>query len=268
MTDSLATEYALAMDALRASARVLERTRDEGGVVVHSLSGRDVKISTDRESEERILATLEPFGLPVVAEESRAEAALPEGRAWVVDPLDGSANFLRGVPLYCVAIALIESGRPTMGVIFDPSRGHVFSGIEGQGAWVGSLDNPRMHVIEVSDVTARKDAILATGLPVSRDFSPGALAGFLPWFADFKKVRMFGTAGLSLALVAAGTVDAYAEDAILIWDVAAGIALVRSAGGHVTMTPSVNGPRHAYDVRAGASELLWSAGHEDGGMSE
>jgi myo-inositol-1(or 4)-monophosphatase len=210
------------------------------------------------------LEVLSPAGHPVLAEESAADVTLPSGRAWVVDPLDGTANFLRGIPLYCVAIALVEDGEPVLGATLDAARNRVFSGVVGEGAWVGSLEEPRMQAISTSDTASRAEAVLATGLPVGRDFSEGALTAFLPWFAQFKKVRMFGTAGLSLAFVAAGAVDAYGEDAIRLWDVAAGIALVRAAGGHVEMKPSAGGPGHAYDVRAAGSPALWG---DDGLLS-
>lgn len=264
MTASLSGDYRIAVDALRAAAEVLGSARETGAIQVHSLAGRDVKISTDTESEQSILEVLSAAGHPFLAEESAADVALPSGRAWVVDPLDGTANFLRGIPLYCVAIALVEDGEPVLGAMLDAPRNRVFSGVVGEGAWVGSLEEPRMQAISTSDTASRGEAVLATGLPVGRDFSEDALTAFLPWFAQFKKVRMFGTAGLSLAFVAAGAVDAYGEDAIRLWDVAAGIALVRAAGGHVDMKPSAGGPGHAYDVRAAGSPALWG---DDGLLS-
>jgi myo-inositol-1(or 4)-monophosphatase len=252
----LSAESDLAVAALASAGEVIRQARDGGGTVVDS-TGRDLKLSTDGEAEARVLETLGRHSThPVLAEESARGGVERRGFQWIVDPLDGSVNFHRGIPLYCVAVALLHDAEPVLGAILDLEREAVYSGIPGVGAWVGDLDAPRRAPIHVREVDSPGAAILATGLPVSRDFDAGALADFIPWFQQFKKVRMFGSAGISLIFLASGRVDAYAEDAIKIWDVAAGIALVRAAGGHVSMSRGTT-VDHTVRVRAAGSVGFW-----------
>jgi fructose-1,6-bisphosphatase/inositol monophosphatase family enzyme len=201
--------------------------------------GRDVKLDSDRLAENIILESL-GGELAILTEESGLHGAVTLLR-WIVDPLDGSMNFLRGVPFCCVSIGLWQGMQPVLGVIYDFNRNEIFTGIVGEGAWLN--DDP-IHV----SVFGKEKGILCTGLPVSTDFSSGALAQFIDEAQVYKKVRLLGSAALSLAYIAAGRVDAYRERDIKIWDVAAGIAIVQAAGGFVTMTPSH--VENAFDVYA------------------
>lgn len=233
-------------------------------VEVLSGEGRDLKISADRSSERLILETLEErAGYPTLTEESGGLEALPRTPAWVVDPLDGSANFARGIPGCCVSVALVDDGEPVVGAVYDLDRDELFSGAVGVGAWQGTASEPRLAGIRTSTTGHRHDAYLATGLPVARDFGGDALEALVRELQQFKKVRMLGAAALSLAYVAAGRVDAYAEDGIRLWDVAAGVALVRAAGGWARMTPLAS-PPWACAVRAAGNESLWKMRDNEG----
>jgi len=198
-------------------------------MAVEAITLRDVKLVADQMSEELILGELRgATGIPALAEETGHRG--PEhvnGLLWVVDPLDGTVNYSRSIPQCCVSIALLQHDVPTVGVIYDFTRDEMFSGIVGAGAWLNA------KVINVSQINQRRYAILATGLPSRRDFSPQALSRFGQSLAGWQKVRMFGSAALSLAYVASGRVDAYWEESIMPWDIAAGHAIVEAAGGAI-----------------------------------
>ena len=213
------TAARLAGDALRKGGGTFD------GVV--SAEGRDIKLVADKVAETLILESLQKdFPAPVLSEEA-GWTAVPGDVVWVVDPLDGSANYNRDMPLCCVSIALVQNKKPILGVIYDFNHDDLYAGLVDEGA---TLNGAPMHV---SNIAATKDAILMTGLPLNRDFSKEALSELAADFANWKKVRMIGSAATSLAFVAAGKADRYAEDGIQFWDVAAGAALVEAAGGKV-----------------------------------
>jgi myo-inositol-1(or 4)-monophosphatase len=148
---------------------------------------------------------------------------------WVIDPLDGTTNFLHGVPQYCVSIALKEKNVITQGVIYDPSRNDLFTATRGSGAY---LNNRR---IRVSKQTKLRDCLIGTGFP----FRDGA--GFDEYLVQFKNLmpkcaglRRPGAAALDLAYVAAGYFDGFWEMKLNQWDMAAGALLIQEAGGLVT----------------------------------
>lgn len=197
--------------------------KKQTGRIVKSFA-KDVKINVDFEAHGVILELLKASDIPVLSEEDEIHN-FDMNLKWVVDPLDGSINFLRGIPNSAVSIALIQGGEPLLGVVYDFNREEMFSGIVGVGAWLNGKD------ISVSHVSEKSEAILMTGFPSYTDYSSGALGGYISKIQSFKKVRLIGSAALSLAYVASGRADAYYEKDIKIWDVAAGLALVKSAGG-------------------------------------
>ena len=218
--------------------------------VVSEIS-RDIKLAEDGEAEAVIVDILKGSGIPILAEESAsAEDALGADAIWVADPLDGSFNFERGFDRCAVSIGLLKKGRPVGGVLYDFMRDELYVG----GADQRALCNG--EPISVSSVTAPSRAALATGLPVNRDYSDVALAAFSKRLARFKKVRMIGSAASSLLLVARGVFDIYEEEDIMLWDIAAGVALVEAAGGATRMSPSQQKP-NAVTVQAAASSDLF-----------
>ncbi|MGH7074796.1 MAG: inositol monophosphatase family protein [Stellaceae bacterium] len=244
----------LAERAAREAGRLL-RARDAALLEADLRTHHDIKLTADREAEALILAALAATGIPVLAEESGASgAARQDGLRWVVDPLDGTANYARGLPLCCVAIGLLRREEPVLGLIHDFNRDETFSGGRAFGAWLNG------DPIEVSRVATAEEAILATGLPARRDYSAASLAEFGRSLGRWHKVRMLGSAALSLAYVAAGRADLYCEEATLIWDVAAGCAIVEGAGGIVERT--ARPAPGTYDVMAGNEALVRHlAGH-------
>jgi myo-inositol-1(or 4)-monophosphatase len=152
----------------------------------------------------------------------------PSRCTWVIDPLDGTSNYLHGWPHWCVSIALVENGEPIHGVVFDPLRNELFTASRGSGA---ALNERRIRVGERKDLTG---AMLVTGFPPRERarIAPqmDCLRGLL---AEAEDVRRTGSAALDLAYVACGRADGYFEAGVQPWDIAAGVLLVREAGGRV-----------------------------------
>jgi myo-inositol-1(or 4)-monophosphatase len=200
---------------------------------VLSESGKDIKTTADKAAETIVLKSLEISGFAILSEESGlsntdktfstiCDSLLP---IWIIDPLDGTYNFTRGFPMSCVSIALWQGLNPLLGVIYDFVSDKLYSGVTDQGASCNDQE------IRVSNVKIYDQAALATGFPSSRDYGNVALEDSIKNVQKFKKIRMIGSAALSLAHVAAGNVDAYKEEDIWFWDVAAGLALVKASGG-------------------------------------
>jgi len=189
-------------------------------------TGCDIKISADTESEGIIIDLLRKrSGLPILSEEAgMLDGSTKDGLYWAVDPLDGSLNFLREIPISCVSIGLMDKESPVLGVIYDFNKKELFTGIVGKGAWL----NKRR--ISVSRTRERKKAILFTGVPIKADKSKDSSMRLVSQMRQYRKLRWLGSAALSLAYVAAGRGDAYFEDGIMLWDIAAGAAIASAAG--------------------------------------
>jgi myo-inositol-1(or 4)-monophosphatase len=185
---------------------------------------------------ERLEAHFPDHG--ILAEEGGgAENGRNSPYLWHIDPLDGTNNFAHGFPVFCVSIALYESGRPLIGVIYDPVREECFSAVSGQGAYLTSAG--KVTKLQVSSTENLLNSLLATGFPYDRHTSPqNNVAQLSAFLNEAQGVRRPGAAALDLAYVAAGRLDGYWEFKLSTWDVAAGILLVQEAGGCVT---DVNG---------------------------
>lgn len=145
---------------------------------------------------------------------------------WVIDPLDGTSNFIRGLPHFCVSIALLEDGVPQHGVIYDPVRDELFTASRGSGAFL----NDRR--IRVGQRNGLEGALLCTGFPYrQRRRLPVQLRMVRQLLEQAEDIRRTGSAALDLSYVAAGRLDGFFEFGLLPWDMAAGILLVREAGG-------------------------------------
>ena len=231
-----------ALNAAREGAAILQAYAHQRADLVIDHKGRNDLVSqADRESEAAIIEVLAAqspeFG--IVAEESGGER---RGIAtWYIDPLDGTTNYLHGIPHWAVSIALVahagtkdEVGRelaaetPVVAVVYDPSKDELFTAMHGVGAWLNE------HRINCSRSMSLQESLLGTGLPF-RDFSFTDL--YLPMLADAiessRGVRRVGAASLDMAWVACGRFDGYWEMGLAPWDLAAGTLLVREAGGIV-----------------------------------
>ncbi len=191
----------------------------------------DFVTAADRAAEAIIAETLTSYvpGSTVVGEELSPTRAPAGEVVWLVDPLDGTTNFLHGYPQYAVSIGGVVSGALGVGVVHDVMRDLVRWGATGHGAWLGDVR------LRVSDLTEPKYALVGTGDPFRR---PGDMERYLRQFAAVARaasgIRRAGSAALDLVDVAAGRFDAFWELHLATWDIAAGVVLVREAGGVVT----------------------------------
>lgn len=150
---------------------------------------------------------------------------------WIVDPLDGTTNFVHGFPFFCVSIALAHKGQVIVGVIYDPLRDELFVAERGKGAYV------RGKRTQVSEDTLLRNSLVASGLPADRTTSlPINLAGIQSLTPKVRNIRIVGSAALHLAYVATGRLSGFWEIGLNAWDIAAGSLLVEESGGRVTDT--------------------------------
>lgn len=188
----------------------------------------DYASEVDADAEKTVIKELKRAypGYGVFGEEGGAQGG---GRyMWVIDPLDGTSNYLRGYPHYCVSIALVENGEPTDAVIFDPLRNELFTASKGAGA---VLNDRRIRVAERKDLAG---TVINTGFaPRERARTSAQLKCVDALLTQAEDIRRSGSAALDLAYVACGRADAYFEAGVKAWDIAAGVLLVREAGGRV-----------------------------------
>ncbi|NLM05908.1 MAG: inositol monophosphatase [Tissierellia bacterium] len=192
-----------------------------------SLEGKDIKLSADKISEQVIVEYLSRNSDYSILSEEIGESCNfdTNGPYWIIDPVDGTMNLYRGFPMNCISIALWNGEEPILGVILDLNNDFLYYGIIGEGAFCNQKQ------IFVSSVNKKNQAILATGFPTYFFYDDKILNEFINNIKDFKKIRMIGSAALSLCYVASGVFDLYKEDNVMLWDVAAGIAIVNAAGG-------------------------------------
>ncbi len=238
----------LASESARAAGAVLKDSAHQLRNVTFSDS-RDVKLAADTEAEKIVRAKLAASGLPVYGEELGGDVSVIESGEliWLVDPLDGTFNYLREIPTSAVSIGLLRGIEPVLGVIYDFNTDTLFAGTPHGSMTINGEEQPKPAWADNLD-----EAALITGFPAGMEKDAASLAAFTTRILPFKKVRMIGSAAMALAMVARGQCDAYFEPSIRLWDVAAGISLVRASGGVVEMRPSANRKTLAYDV--------WAAG--------
>ena len=220
----------VARDAANAAARYLRHATPPDPSDWEAKSPRDFVTSVDRSAEEIIRTALlaaEP-GSRVLGEEFSPEEPVA-GLLWIVDPLDGTTNFLHGVPAWAVSIGVAVDGELVGGVVHDVPRDIVSHAGRGTGAWQGSR---RLHVSALQDPA---QALIGTGFPF-KDLADADryLAQFRRVMAGTSGIRRPGAASLDLVSVATGAFDGFWERSLAPWDVAAGSAIIQEAGGRVT----------------------------------
>jgi myo-inositol-1(or 4)-monophosphatase len=232
MNTRVSAELRLAMDAARAAAELIssrtgaDRVREKGRADLVT----EVDEAVERLVTERIRAH---FPDDAVVGEELSSAAVSSGRRWIVDPVDGTTNFVHGHPFVCVSIAFADDEGPAAGVIHAPFLREVFHAVRGGGAFLNG------EPIRVSAVDTPAHALLGTGFPFKK--GKGNLDAYMLLVADAVRathdVRRAGSAALDLAYVAAGRLEGFFEVGLAPWDVAAGLLLVTEAGGRVTGWP-------------------------------
>lgn len=196
---------------------------------IESKGLHDLVSYVDKESEIRIIKALQLL-LPesgFIAEEGTSDKK-GEKYNWVIDPLDGTTNFIQGIPVYCVSIALLDEGEPVLGVVYEVGQQECFYAWKGGGAFLNGQS------IRVAESDNMHEAFLATGFPYSNFDKIESYLQFLQWaMKNSRGVRRLGSAAADLAYVACGRFDAFWEYDLKPWDVAAGVLLVLEAGGKV-----------------------------------
>ncbi|HSB67620.1 MAG TPA: inositol monophosphatase family protein [Anaerolineales bacterium] len=190
----------------------------------------DLVTEVDRQSEQFLLGYIQEHfaGDRIVAEESGVSAGSSD-HMWYIDPLDGTVNYVHGLPIYSVSIAYAEQGKLRLGVVYDPMRDELFSAEAGLGAW---LNGEPIHTAQVPDLD---HALLVTGFPYDiRTNSDNNLDHYVHFALRSQGVRRLGSAALDLSYVACGRLDGFWELRLNPWDVAAGGLIARQAGAVVT----------------------------------
>lgn len=192
----------------------------------------DFVSAADRRSEKVLFEELSKArpGYGFIMEESGSVEGTDKSHTWHVDPLDGTTNFLHGMPLFAISIGLERDGAIVAGVVYNPATDDMFFAERGQGAY---LNNRRLRVAARRDLG---DALIACGIPPlgHADEHPGFKSELAAALARVGNLRRLGAAALDLAYVAAGRFDAYWERGLKSWDIAAGALLVREGGGYVS----------------------------------
>jgi len=215
--------------ARRAGSIITRASEDIGSLTINDKSYNDFVTEVDLASETEIIRVLKASYPDHAFLGEETGLSHQADNIWIIDPLDGTTNFLHGFPQYCISIALEEKGEITQAVIYDPNRNDLFTATKGQGAY---LNQRRMRV---SNKSKLKESILGTGFPF-RDFQhlPVYLKIFEEVVRGTSGVRRPGSAALDLAYVAAGWFDGFFEINLSKWDIAAGGLLVTEAGGIVS----------------------------------
>lgn len=250
-----------AQEAARAGGEVLERYwRSLPGAAIEEKKKNDFVTRADRESEEVIVARIrERFPEDgFLGEEGGRRGAGDEARTWIVDPLDGTSNFIAGFPFWCVSVAARERLEVVAGAVWDPLRGEMYAAGKGSGAFRNG------ERLSVSAQKGLDGAFLATGFPFRhKDRVDLYLALFRRLFLQARAIRRAGSAALDLANVAAGVFDGFFEFRLSIWDIAAGTLLIKEAGGRVSDFDGREGFWQRGNVVAGnaavADEILRAA---------
>ncbi len=245
----------IAVKAARRAGNTINRAaNDIDRIRVETKAANDFVTEVDRAAEAAIIETLlDAFpGHGILAEESGQSAGDPNSEfQWIIDPLDGTTNYIHGFPQYAVSIALAKNGVVEQAVVYDPSRNELFTATKGAGA---ALNERR---IRVSRRTKLAESLIATGFPF-REFDH--IDAYLATFKDICQktagIRRPGAAALDLAYVACGRVDGFWEMGLAPWDMAAGALLIQEAGGLVSDLSGESGYLKTGNVVAGAPKVF------------
>jgi len=214
--------------ALSGGQYLLENQENDLEVLLNS--GRDIKLRIDIDTEKLIINKINAHSsFSILGEETGLSNELGEFY-WVVDPLDGTSNYLRNIPISCVSIALMRNLTPILGVIYDFNHDDLYFGHQESKAFVNKRE------IKVSDYAQKIQSTLVTGIPAKTNYSNDEFKDMIDDFQNWKKVRMIGSAAMASIYVASGKAETYKEREIFLWDIAAGAAIVTAAGGIASIT--------------------------------
>jgi myo-inositol-1(or 4)-monophosphatase len=239
--------------ARRAGAIINRAALDSGGLQIRSKQANDFVTEVDRAAEAAIIEAVQK-AYPehaFLAEESGASAGGKSEYRWIIDPLDGTTNFIHGFPQYCVSIGVEHRGALAHGVVYDPARNELFTASKGRGAFL----NDRR--IRVSKCLKLQDALVGTGFPFKEMTRADLyLRQLRALMENSSGVRRAGAAALDLAYVACGRLDAFWELGLMPWDMAAGVLLIQEAGGLVGDLEGDQGFMESGDVCAATPKIF------------
>lgn len=243
----------VAVKAVRTTSRMMLRSMDQmDKVSISEKDHNDFVTSVDQASELMLIEEIKK-SYPrhaFLGEETGELTALKNEFCWIIDPLDGTTNFIHGFPQFCISMALMVKGQLELGLIYDPLRQDLFTATRGQGAYLNS------HRMRVSTTTKMTDSLIATGLPFkNKETIKPFLLQLENVFTHCGDIRRTGSAALDLAYVAAGKLDGYWEGGLKIWDIAAGILMIKEAGGAVTDFSGMEGYLESGHVVAGNRKI-------------
>lgn len=224
--DNLNNEIEIAVKAAKDAGKLLLKNKKELNLLISS-DPKDTKLKADISSENLIKEIITAnSNYPILAEESGKSSDDLGDIFWVIDPLDGTANFNRDIPICCVSIGLVKKMTPLLGVIYDFNNDDLYEGnnIENS-ATLNKKD------ISVSNINKKSDGILVTGLPFNTNYSDNSLNQMIVDMQSWKKVRMIGSAAMASCYIASGRAELYKEKGIYLWDILAGASIVQAAGG-------------------------------------
>jgi myo-inositol-1(or 4)-monophosphatase len=246
----------IAVKAARRAGSIINRAAlDRTKLEVRAKGANDFVTQVDRAAESAVIDTIRQ-AFPEHAILGEESGSLPSSAAkndylWIIDPLDGTTNFIHGFPQYCVSIALQHRGATAHGVIYDPSKNELFTASKGAGAF---QDDRRIRVTKCASL---KDALVGTGFPfkeLSRlDLYMRQLKTVM---SSSSGVRRAGSAALDLAYVAAGRMDAFWEMGLSPWDMAAGALMIQEAGGLVGDLSGEATHLESGDIAAGTPKVF------------
>lgn len=205
-------------------------------VQVNESTAHDIKIQTDLDSQALIYEIISKSHSDhrLIGEEG--DAGNPKGETeWIVDPIDGTINFAMGIPHFCVSIAARRNGKWLLGVIYDPMRNELFSVESGGPSFLNGRE------IRVSTRHQISDAVLAVGFAKTKESVDHCMSLYNHYGHTAKKLRAMGSAALDMAYVSCGRLDAYIEQGVSLWDIAAGWILVEQAGGSIDAEVKADG---------------------------
>jgi len=226
----------IAIAAARSAGELL-RANFETTLDVNVFEAHDIKLELDVRSQDLITSQLlaEFPDHAIYGEEGIAGNQQSEWQ-WIVDPIDGTVNYFYGVPHFCISIALRKGAEIQLGVIYDPMRDELWS------VDAGGVPTLNGRAIRVSSRERLQDAIVSVGLSKTKSTIAAGVPLLTRYVERVRKCRLMGSAALDMAYVSCGRLDAYIEQSVSLWDVAAGVILIQAAGGKVEITPRADNP--------------------------
>jgi len=220
-------ELSYAVEAALNAGKYLLKNKSNLNVRIES-GPKDTKLQADVEAENLIKKSISSISkYPILAEESGKSVENLGDTFWVIDPLDGTANFSRDIPICCVSIGLVCNMKPILGVIYDFNNDDLYKA--NNITKEAFLNNKE---IEVSKIDNKNEAVLVTGLPVNTNYENDSLKKMIEDMQTWKKVRMIGSAAIASCYIASGKAELYKENGVFLWDIIAGAAIIESSGGN------------------------------------